>query len=122
MMKSFYILVGSITLVLGIIGILIPGLPTTPFLLISAWAFARGSERLHRWLIGHKIFGPYIKEYLEHRGLTRTTKIVAISLMTVMVTLSILFFIELLWVKILVSLAGIAGLIVIVRLPTVKIP
>lgn len=120
-MKFIFILTGSIALLLGIVGIFIPGLPTTPFLLISAWAFSRGSEQLHRWLIHHKVLGKYINEYLNNKGLTKTTKIISISLMAVMISLSVLFFITVLYMKVIVIAAGIIGVIVILKLPTIKV-
>lgn len=57
---------GVISLGLGIIGVFVPGLPTTPFLLLTAVLFARGSHRMHNWLINHKILGKYITNYKTH--------------------------------------------------------
>ena len=69
LLKVFLNIVGTISLVLGIIGIFIPLLPTTPFLLLSAVAYFRGSERLYNLLINHKYLGVYIRNYREHKAI-----------------------------------------------------
>jgi uncharacterized protein len=61
---------GSAAVVLGVIGIVVPVLPTTPFLLLAAFCYARSSERVHRWLITHRWLGPYIESYRSGRGLS----------------------------------------------------
>lgn len=81
MKKAFLIIAGCITLVLGSLGIIIPGLPTTPFLLLSAWCFARSSDKFHNWLINHKILGIYIRDYIETGGVRLNIKIFAILFM-----------------------------------------
>ena len=65
MLKILLIAIGSFFLILGFIGILIPGLPTTPFLLLSAACYFRSSDRLYSWLLNHKIFGKYIRNFRE---------------------------------------------------------
>ncbi len=68
---------------LGIIGIVVPGLPTVPFVLLSAFAAARGSQRLHAWLIGHRRFGPMIVDWQTQGAVSRKSKWLAISMMSV---------------------------------------
>jgi len=72
---------GIISLILATIGLFIALLPTTPFLLSSAACFIRSSERLYRWLTGHRIFGRYIKNYREHRAASRNSKVVSLLLL-----------------------------------------
>jgi len=76
-MKSLYIVAGVLALLLGILGIFLPLLPTTPFLLLASWCFARGSSRLHRWLLSHRVFGVYLRNFEAGRGIPLRAKIVA---------------------------------------------
>ncbi|WP_407352943.1 YbaN family protein [Luteimonas sp. R10] len=66
---------------LGLIGVFVPGLPTTVFVLIAAWAAARGSERLHRWLLVHPRFGPMIRDWQAHGAVSRRAKWMATAAM-----------------------------------------
>jgi uncharacterized protein len=68
---------------LGIVGVFVPGLPTTVFVLIAAWAAARGSDRLHRWLLAHPRFGPSIRDWQAHGAVSRRAKWLATGTMTV---------------------------------------
>ncbi|MFC3714593.1 YbaN family protein [Luteimonas soli] len=63
---------------LGLIGVVVPGLPTVPFVLLSAFAAARGSERLHRWLLAHRVFGPMIADWQAHGAVSRRAKRLAV--------------------------------------------
>lgn len=72
--SRIYIAAGFVCVALGVIGIPMPLLPTTPFLLLAAYFFARGSQRWHRWLLTHPALGPYIIAFREGRGLTRAQK------------------------------------------------
>lgn len=72
--RALYLLVAVLALALGIIGIVVPGLPTTPFVLLAAWAAARSSRRLHAWLRGHRIFGPMIRDWEARRAVSRRAK------------------------------------------------
>ena len=76
--RTLYVLFGTIFLGLGILGIVLPVLPTTPFLLLAAACYLRGSEKLHKWLIQHKIFGEFIQNYMEGKGIKRKQKIISI--------------------------------------------
>ncbi|QSX76796.1 YbaN family protein [Lysobacter arenosi] len=67
---------------LGVIGIVIPGLPTVPFVLLSAFAAARGSRRLHEWLLAHRQFGPIIRDWQAHGAVSRRAKWLAVSMMS----------------------------------------
>ena len=76
-MKLFYNVAGVLAVVLGILGIFLPLLPTTPFLLLASACFARGSVRLHRWLLRHPVFGEYLANFEAGRGIPLRAKIVA---------------------------------------------
>lgn len=69
-MRWLYLVIGVAALFLGILGIFLPVLPTTPFILLAAGCFARSSERFHGYLLNHRIAGPIIQEWCEHRSVT----------------------------------------------------
>ncbi|MBQ8607174.1 MAG: YbaN family protein [Bacteroidaceae bacterium] len=79
-MHILLIILGSICLALGIIGIFLPLLPTTPFLLLAAALYFRSSPRLYNWLLEHKQLGPYIRNFREHKAIPLRVKIVSVSL------------------------------------------
>ena len=72
---------GVVCLTLGVVGVFVPILPTTPFLLLAAACFARGSDRLYAWLTAHRWFGPPIRNYREHRAVARRAKLMALTLL-----------------------------------------
>ena len=76
-----YKALGFLFLGLAILGIGLPVLPTTPFLLLSAWLFARSSEKWHRWLLGNETFGPVIRNWESQRCISLRTKLMSIALM-----------------------------------------
>ncbi|MDD3751235.1 MAG: YbaN family protein [Tissierellia bacterium] len=75
------VIIGTISLILGTIGIIIPILPTTPFILLASFCYIRSSNRLYYWLINHKLFGKYIYDYLVHKSVKKSAKITAITLL-----------------------------------------
>ena len=74
-------MVGFVCVALGFVGIFVPGMPTTVFLLIALWCFSRSSEKARNWLWTHKRLGPYIRDWHEHRVVPRTAKILAVFMM-----------------------------------------
>jgi len=118
-LKSILALLGLISLGLGIVGAFLPLLPTVPFVLLSAFLFARSSDRLHNWLITHKIFGQLIRDYHEDRGITIQGKIAAISMMWISNIISIAFIINnILWLQILMSIVTLSVTIYILQYKT----
>lgn len=81
MKKYILIAIGSISLALGVIGIFLPVLPTTPFLLLSAYCFSKSSDKFYNWLITNKVFGKYIKDYQEKKGITLKNKLIALGVL-----------------------------------------
>ncbi|WP_019220854.1 YbaN family protein [Bartonella senegalensis] len=71
-------IVGWVMIILGVIGIVLPIMPTVPFLLIASWCFARSSPRFHHWLNNHRVFGPPIKQWEEKRAISTFIKIFAV--------------------------------------------
>lgn len=80
MWKVIYIVLGSISLCLGVMGIFLPLLPTTPFLLLSSILWFRGSPRLYKWLLNHKRLGPYIRNFMENKAIPLRVKVISVSL------------------------------------------
>ena len=73
-MKYIFVIIGTLSLILGLIGVILPILPTTPFILLAAFMYLHGSKRLHRWLTTHPILGVYISDYFQHGGIRRKAK------------------------------------------------
>ena len=88
--KIIYMILGIISFSLGAIGIIIPGLPTTPFMILSSILFLRSSDRMYKWLINHPRFGKYVLDFKKGKGITFKTKIYAQTMMLVTVTLSLI--------------------------------
>ena len=84
--RVLWLLLGFSALCLGAIGAVLPLLPTTPFIIVAAFAFARSSDRWHAWLLGHSIFGPLIENWQAHGALSRRTK--AVSTVSMIAVLS----------------------------------
>jgi uncharacterized membrane protein YbaN (DUF454 family) len=99
---------GLISLILGIIGIVIPILPTTPFLLLASAAFAKSSEKFHRWLLNNKVLGAYIRNYKEGKGMPLKIKVITLLLLWITISISILFLMNLLWIQILLICIAVA--------------
>lgn len=100
-LKYLFAWLGLVSLFLGILGIIIPLLPTTPFLLLSATLFMKSSTRLYCWLMNNKYLGKYLKNYIEHRTISTNTKISTISFLWIVIATSIFFIVEKLILKIL---------------------
>lgn len=108
-LKIIYIILGSISLTLGVVGIFVPGLPTTPFLLLAAWFYVRGSKKFYDALLRNKYLGKYIRDYRKYKGVTLNVKIYSSILMWIMISSSVGFFIEDIVIKGIVIIAGIIG-------------
>jgi uncharacterized membrane protein YbaN (DUF454 family) len=117
-MRVFLLTVGWISLGLGAIGLFVPVLPTTPFVLLSAACFLRSSERLHTWLIEHPTFGSHIADYLAGKGLTRKTKVVALTTLWLSVGISVYFFVPHAVADVIIVVIAAAVTVYILRLPT----
>ena len=118
--RYLLIIAGTIFLGCGIIGIFLPILPTTPFLLLAAACYARSSKRFYDWLMNNKWFGTYIKNYREGRGVPLKFKIFTISLLWITILVSVFFVINNYWVKIILILIAIGVTIHILTIKTYK--
>ncbi|MCC8145036.1 MAG: YbaN family protein [Bacteroidales bacterium] len=102
------IILGTISLILGIIGIFLPLLPTTPFLLLTAFLYFRSSPKAYNWLIGHKHLGPYIINYREKKIIPVRAKVLALTLMWLSILNCVIFLIDKTWVSILLLAIAVA--------------
>ncbi len=98
--------IGCLSVVLGVIGIFLPIMPTTPFLLLAAACFARSSQRFYHWLMNNRWFGPYLRYYTEGLGIPLKIKVRVIGLLWLTMGTSIIFFVPILWLKF--AMAGVA--------------
>lgn len=87
-MRTTYLLIGHASIAVGFIGIFVPLLPTTPFVLLAAVCYSRGSERFHTWLLEHPRFGPMISSWREHGAIGLRSKIAAVVMVAASVTYS----------------------------------
>ena len=118
MKKILLIIAGNISLSLGVVGIFFPVLPTTPFLLLSAACFLRSSDKLYYWLTNHKIFGNYIRGYLKYKAISMRDKIISISALWIVIGSTIIFFIDKLWIRIVLTLIAVGVTIYLVNMKT----
>ena len=118
--RYLLIIAGTIFLVFGIIGIFLPILPTTPFLLLAAACYARSSQRFYNWLMNNKWFGNYIKNYRERRGVPLKFKIFTIFLLWLTILISIYFVIKNFLIEIILILVAIGVTIHIITIKTYK--
>jgi len=110
--------VGIIAIIVGAIGIFVPLLPTTPFLLLAAACFIRSSDRLYAWLIHHRWFGSYIRNYREHRAITLSAKIVSLTLLWGMIGYSAVFVARAWWLRTLLGIIAVGVTIHLLQLKT----
>lgn len=80
-MKIVYFSLGWLFFFIGAIGVVLPVLPTTPFMLLALWAFSKSSQRFHHWLYHHKFFGPPLQKWVKYRVIPIQAKVVALSVM-----------------------------------------
>ena len=118
--KILLVTAGFVSIILGVIGIIVPLLPTTPFLLLSAACFFRGSDRLYHWLIKHKTLGRNIRNYREHKAISLKTKFVSISLLWITMLYSIVFIVNSIYIRILLAIILITVTVHILHFKTLK--
>ena len=117
--KSFLLLLGFIFVGLGFIGIIIPGMPTTVFMILAAACFAKSSPKFEQWILDLPGIGRLVQDHRDGLGMPQKSKAIAITMMVLAVTLSIIFAIRSTLIKILVGGVGIIGVWYVgVRVPT----
>lgn len=116
-----WLVIGLLALVLGVLGIFLPLLPTTPLVLLAAFAFARSSERLHQWLLEHDIFGSLIADWRRHGAISRSAKVASVVAMAVVLAVSLAIAAPTVVIIVQLVVLGVAALFILSRpLPPVE--
>ena len=116
--RILFSVLGTLFLGIGCIGIIIPILPTTPFLLLAAACYLRGSERIHRWMLGNRVLGAFIRNYLEGKGITPRQKGFTLAFLWVMMTFTLFYMIENIILRLVLLTTALAVSVHILKLPT----
>ena len=115
-MRYFLIVSGWLSVTLGVIGIVVPLLPTTPFILLAGGCFAKSSPRFHNWLLNHAFFGPIIKNYQGNQGIPRNVKIRTIIFIWITLSVSIIL-LSITWLRVAIFILGLALTTMLWRAP-----
>ena len=118
-MKLLLTVLGSIALGLAILGLFLPLLPTTPFLLLASACYVRSSDRLHDWLLSNRVFGKYIDNLHHNRGIPLRAKVMALLLMWASLAYSA-YVVGPIWAKALLAVPGIGVTIYLLRMKTLR--
>ncbi|RJT26278.1 DUF454 family protein [Buttiauxella izardii] len=118
MKRTILIIIGWLAVVLATLGVVLPLLPTTPFLLLAAWCFARSSPRFHHWLLYRSWFGSYIRHWQVHRALPPGAKPRALIFIVLTFAVS-LYLVNILWVRLLLLMMMCALLFFMWRMPVI---
>lgn len=116
--KYFYLTSGTLLVAVGVVGIFLPLLPTTIFLILASYCFVKSSPKANNWLRNHKILGDYVKNYQDKSGLTIKSKVINVVLLWISITISAFFFTDVLYVKLVLFLIAIAVTIHLLMIKT----
>jgi uncharacterized membrane protein YbaN (DUF454 family) len=119
-MKAVYLLLGFLFFGLGAVGTVLPGLPTTVFMLLALWAFARSSERFHSWLYHHRLFGPPLQEWHNYRVIPLRAKVLAIVMMAGSLVYLVFFTQLFFWLKVVTAAVMFYGAWYILSKPSAR--
>ncbi len=108
-MKTVFIILGTISLILGLVGVFIPGLPTTPFLLLTSWFYLKGSKKLYNWFLNNKFIKNYLENFILNGKFTKKSKIKSLILMNLMISISTIFFLNNLYLITITLILGFLG-------------
>jgi len=110
---------GTLCVILGVLGMFLPLLPTTPFLLLAAVCYSRSSPRFYHWLMNNRWCGEYIRNYREGRGITLRQKIISITLVWLAIGYSV-YFMEMIWLRLLLCVIASGVTLHLLRLKTLR--
>ncbi|MHA2313760.1 MAG: YbaN family protein [Candidatus Hermodarchaeia archaeon] len=120
--RILFSVLGTLFLGFGCIGVLLPIVPTTPFLLLAAACYIRGSKRLHQWMMRNQIFGAFLRNYLERKGITSRHKLFTLTFLWVMISLTIFYIRDNSILPPFLFIIAFAVSVHILKLPTLKSP
>jgi uncharacterized membrane protein YbaN (DUF454 family) len=107
LVRHAFLAAGFVFLGLAILGLLLPVLPATPFVLLAAACFARASARFYKWLLDHRVFGPVVREWRHHRAIPYRVKLWAIAMMAASLGISIVLFVRPVWMQAALAALGV---------------
>jgi len=116
--RKLLIVAGTISTVIGIVGIFVPILPTTPFLLLAAACYLRSSRKFYNWLLNNRFFGAYVRSYLQGRGMPLKIKVLTILLLWVTIACSSIFAVQALIIRVILVLVAIGVTVHIILIKT----
>jgi len=118
--KPILIGLGTLSVTLGVLGMVLPLLPTTVFLLLAAWCFSRSSPRFHSWLLNNRLLGGYISAYHEGRGMSVRDKWITLATLWVGIGITAIFFVDAVWVRLILLAIAVGVTVHLIRLPTLR--
>ena len=116
--RLVYLILGLFCLAIGAVGVWLPGLPGTPFLLVAVWLFSMSNERLHRWMLTNRWFGDMLADYSAGLGIPRRIKVVSVASVIVVVTGSVTYGVSDWWARAALVGLAVAGIVFILTRPT----
>ncbi|NQT59217.1 MAG: YbaN family protein [Bacteroidetes bacterium] len=119
-LRGLLIISGTLSVVIGLIGVFLPVLPTTPFLLLAAVCYAKSSSSFYNWLLNNQLFGKYIKDYREKSGIPLKVKVFALSFLWITILLSAFVIVQNVYISILLILIAIGVTIHLLAIHTLK--
>ncbi len=114
--KAILVTLGTFFLLLGIIGIILPVLPTTPFLILAAACYLRGSDRMYQWMMNNRYFGDLIRNYMERRGIKPRQKAGAIFMLWFLISITLVYFVQQLYLRLILIIVASAVTVHLLRL------
>ena len=117
LLRVTYLVLGWLCVVSGAIGVVLPGWPTTIWIIVATYFFARSSPRFYNWLMNHRIFGPLVRDWREGKGMTTRAKTTAVGTIVVTIGISIVL-VPHVWLKGLLAVVAVSVSTYLLRLPT----
>jgi uncharacterized protein len=117
LLRVTYLVLGWLCVISGAIGVVLPGWPTTIWIIVATYFFARSSPRFYNWLMNHRVFGPLVRDWRDGKGMTRRAKRLAVGTIFVTIGISIAL-VPYPWLKVLLVVVAVSVSTYLLRLPT----